>query len=143
MDAEQAALVQETFEQIQPIAGAVTDLFYKQLFKLDPSTRALFRGDMQQQQRKFIDMLGTILRQLNQIDEVIPEIEEMGRRHMHYGVQSKHYAMVGVALLGALRQGLGERFTPEVEVAWARTYALLADTMEQAAIRERLGVLAE
>jgi hemoglobin-like flavoprotein len=39
-------------------------------------------------------------------------------------------------LLWTLQEGLGERFTPEVQAAWTSAYALLADTMRAAAEEE-------
>lgn len=36
---------------------------------------------------------------------------------------------VGGALIHALRQGLGSRFTPELEAAWIVVYSVVADTM--------------
>jgi hemoglobin-like flavoprotein len=43
-----------------------------------------------------------------------------------------------VALLWALRQSLQQQFTPEIEAAWARTFALLTETMDEADGNERL-----
>lgn len=142
MDEDQIALVQASFEAIRPDADTVVALFYERLFTLDPSARALFQGDMHNQKQKFLDMLTAMLENLSHLDTITPEIQEMGRRHAHYGVQSRHYVTVGVALLWALRHSLGAHFTAETEAAWARAYALLADLMESAAVRERLGDVA-
>jgi hemoglobin-like flavoprotein len=38
-----------------------------------------------------------------------------------------------------LQEGLGERFTPEVQAAWTSAYTLLADTMRAAAAEEAAG----
>jgi hemoglobin-like flavoprotein len=63
-------------------------------------------------------------------------IEVLGRRHAGYGVKDEHYATVAAALLWALEQGLGARFTSDVRDAWAAAYGLLASTMQGAARRE-------
>ena len=51
MTPEQKTLVQNSFEQVLPIADVAAELFYGRLFELDPSLRHLFRGDMKAQGR--------------------------------------------------------------------------------------------
>jgi hemoglobin-like flavoprotein len=43
-----------------------------------------------------------------------------------------------MALLRTLDQGLGKRWTPNVEAAWVAAYTLLADTMKAAAAETSL-----
>jgi hemoglobin-like flavoprotein len=69
---------------------------------------------------------------------VLPHAQALGRQHAHSGVQNRHYVVAGVALLWALRQSLQQQFTPEIEAAWARTFALLTETMDEADGNERL-----
>ncbi len=133
MKTEQKFLVQKTFAQILPIADTVATLFYGRLFELDPSLRAMFNGDMPGQGRKLMSTLKLAVHNLDRLDEIIPALQELGRRHAGYGVKPDHYATVGVALLWILAQGLGDDFTPEVESAWAETYGLLAGVMKEAA----------
>ena len=72
-------------------------------------------------------------------------MEDLGRRHVGYGVADEHYDTVGAALLWTLEKGLGRAFTPEVKDAWATVYGVLATTMKNAAASEgalrRLGGL--
>ena len=63
-------------------------------------------------------------------------IEDLGRRHVGYGVKDEHYDTVGQALLWTLATGLGDAFTPETEQAWTEAYTLLATVMKQAAATE-------
>jgi nitric oxide dioxygenase len=65
-----------------------------------------------------------------------PVIEALGRRHAGYGVKDEHYTAVATALLWALEQSLGARFTPDVRDAWSAAYGLLASTMQGAARQE-------
>ena len=52
MTPRQVELVQSSWSAVEPIADAAAEMFYSKLFALDPSLRALFRGDMQEQGRK-------------------------------------------------------------------------------------------
>ncbi len=133
MNPEQIALVQTSFAQVLPIADTAAALFYGLLFELDSSLKPLFRGDMQEQGRKLMTMLRVVVNGLHRLDQLVPAVQELGRRHARYGVQDAHYDTVGTALLATLQQGLGEAFTPDVAAAWATAYTLLAETMKAAA----------
>jgi hemoglobin-like flavoprotein len=133
VNSEQITLVQASFAQVAPIADQAADLFYARLFELDPTLRGMFKGDMTEQKHKLIAMLTFTVNNLIQPEELLPAIQELGRRHAGYGVENRHYETLGAALLWTLEKALGEEFTPEVEAAWAAVYTLLATTMQQAA----------
>jgi hemoglobin-like flavoprotein len=129
----QKTLVQASFATIAPIADDAAVLFYRRLFELDPSLKALFRGDMAEQRKKLMQMLTAAVKGLDRLDQLVPVVEELGRRHAGYGVADRHYDTVGEALLWTLEKGLGRGFTPEVREAWVTVYGLLATTMRDAA----------
>lgn len=133
MTPEQIRLVQTSFQKVIPISETAADLFYHRLFELDPSLRGLFKGDMQEQGRKLMHMIHAAVLGLDKPETIIPTVRNLGKRHASYGVQSKHYATVGSALLWTLEQGLGKDFTPEAKTAWTDTYMLLAGVMQEAA----------
>ena len=133
MTPDQISLVQTSFAQVLPIADTAAALFYYNLFELDPSLRPMFRGDMAEQGRKLMTMLRVVVNGLTRLDQIVPAVQELGRRHARYGVRDEHYDTVGAALLSTLHQGLGDAFTPEVATAWATAYTLLAGTMKAAA----------
>lgn len=133
MTPDQIALVQSSFAHVVPISDTAATLFYTRLFELDPSLRPLFHTDMPSQGRKLMDMLRVVVSGLNRLDELVPAVQALGRRHATYQVEDQHYDTVGAALLWTLRQGLGEGFTAEVEDAWKAAYAVLSATMQAAA----------
>lgn len=124
--------VQDTFMKVLPISDAAATLFYDRLFELDPSTKALF-SNMAKQKKVLMDTLKTVVYSLHEFDTVRPAVRELGKRHVRYQVEERHYATVGQALLYALEKGLGSDFTPEVKQAWASAYTFLANTMKEAA----------
>ena len=126
-------LVQTTWAQVIPISDVAARLFYDKLFELDPEVRPLFTSDMEEQGRKLMQMITVAVQGLDDLDQTLPAVRGLGRRHADYGVQGEHYDTVGAALLWTLGQGLGDDFTPEVEEAWATTYAVLASVMKDAA----------
>jgi len=130
---EQKKLVQDSWEKVVPIADTAADLFYSRLFEIDPELKMLFKhSDMKEQKVKLLQMLGLAVRGLDNLEQLIPAVENLGRRHVGYGVQESHYDTVGDALLWTLEKGLGEDFTPEVLDAWTQTYMVLASVMKSA-----------
>lgn len=133
MNTKQVELVQSSFAKVLPIADDAASLFYMRLFELDPSLRAMFRGDMQEQGRKLMTMISVVVAGLKSLERIVPAVRALGIRHVAYGVRDEHYDTVGAALLWTLEKGLGADFTAEVHDAWAAAYTLLADTMKDAA----------
>lgn len=133
MTPENIALVKSSWQQVLPIQKAAAELFYGRLFELDPSLRPLFKGDMAEQGRKLMTMINTVVMSLDRLDPLLGAVEDLGRRHVAYGVTGAHYDTVGSTLLWTLGQGLGAQFTPPVEAAWTEAYTTLASVMKQAA----------
>lgn len=133
MTPEQVSLVQTSFKKVAPIADAAADIFYDRLFEMDPALRSLFPEQMGDQKKKLMQMLATAVTNLHQVGAIVPAVQDLGRRHVAYGIKPEHYDTVGGALLYTLEKGLGEDWTPEVAAAWTDTYVLVATTMKDAA----------
>ncbi len=133
MTPEQVTLVQESFKKVQPIAPQAADLFYGRLFEIAPQVRALFPEDLTEQKRKLMAMLTTAVVNLHRVGEIVPAVQELGRRHAGYKVTAEHYKPVGEALIWTLDKGLGDAFTPPVKAAWVEAYTTLANVMKSAA----------
>src|SRR4051812_16998284 len=131
--AAQKSLVQASFVDIATIADDAAVLFYQRLFELDPSLRQMFRGDMTEQRKKLMQMLTAAVKGLDHLEQLVPAVQNLGRRHAGYGVEDRHYEVVAEALLWTLAAGLGRGFTPDVRDAWVAVYTLLATTMKDAA----------
>jgi hemoglobin-like flavoprotein len=126
----QVKLVQESWKHVLPIKDEAAQMFYGRLFELDPGLQGLFKGEMSEQRRKLMTMLGVAVSSLDRVDTLQPVLRELGRKHGDYGVQPRHYETVGAALLWTLEQGLGPQFTADVRAAWTETYGVLAATMQ-------------
>lgn len=125
--------VQQSWISVAAIAPQAAELFYKNLFDADPSLRHLFRGDMTEQGKKLMTMIGVAVGKLDELDKLVPVLQGLGKRHGAYGVKDAHYAVVGGALLLTLEQGLGPAFTDDVRRAWTEVYGLMASVMMDAA----------
>lgn len=133
MTPEQITLVRDSFAKVAPIAPAAAAMFYDRLFALDPDLRPLFKGDMAEQGRKLMAMIGTAVANLDRPGDIVPAVQALGRRHAGYGVTPGHYETVASALLWTLQQGLGPDFTPAARDAWTSCYVVLSGEMKAAA----------
>lgn len=142
MTSEQINLVQASFKMIEPQAEEAAALFYDRLFEIDPRLQPLFKGDIREQGRKLMQMLGLAVKTLGRIEELVLALRTLGARHAGYGVEDRHYETVGSALLWTLEKGLGAAFTAETKEAWTVAYGLLAQTMKDAGSRSRTEAVA-
>lgn len=133
MTPTQIALVKTSFAQVAPIAATAADLFYGRLFEIAPRLRAMFPDDLTDQKKKLMAMLGTVVAGLDRLDTLMPAVRALGQRHKGYGVSAEDFYPVGSALLWTLEQGLGDSFTAETKDAWVTAYAVLSQTMIDAA----------
>lgn len=129
MTPDQVRLIRMSFAHVLPVSTAMAQAFYDRLFDIAPAVRPLFVNDIKAQGEKLVKMLASIVADLDRPDRLIPAAEALARRHVAYGTQDAHYAVVGKVLLWTLEQKLGPRFTPEVEGAWAAAYTMLAEVM--------------
>lgn len=133
MTPQQIQLIQDSWSKVVPIREQAAALFYGRLFELDPSVKPMFKGDMKEQGRKLMMLLNTVVTSLEKLGDLVPAVQDLGRKHVPYGVKPEHYDTVGAALLWTLGQGLGAAFTDEVKAAWTEAYVTLATVMKEAA----------
>jgi hemoglobin-like flavoprotein len=133
MTLQQIGLVQSTFRNIEPMATMAAGIFYKRLFEIEPTTTALFKGDIKQQGQKFMQVLAVAVGGLSNVSTLVPMIQQLGLRHAGYGVRAEHYESVRQALLWTLALTLQDAYTEDVRSAWSTAYALLAGVMKEAA----------
>jgi len=138
MRPEQVAMIRTTWAQVTPLGVAAAALFYQQLFALDPELASMFaHTDMEQQGKKLLQALGVVVATADRLQTIAPSLEELGRRHLAYGVVDRHYDTVGVALLATLEAALGNKFTAQVQEAWTTVYAGVANHMRTGARRSQ------
>lgn len=133
MTPDQAQLVKQSFAKVAPIAEQAAGLFYTRLFETAPEVKPLFKGDIKEQGRKLMATIGLAVSSLDRLPQLVPVVQDLGRKHAGYGVRDEHYDTVGAALLWTLEQGLGSDFTPETKAAWTEVYGILAGVMKEAA----------
>jgi hemoglobin-like flavoprotein len=135
LDPEQKHRLRKTFAIVERQSHVAALVFYQRLFELNPMLRPLFKTDIELQAAKLMDMLSSALSLLEKPEELNETLEELGARHVTYGVRTEHYETVGEALLAMLSTVLGKDFTADTRRAWTELYQLLATTMLRGAGR--------
>lgn len=85
----------------------VAQLFYGRIFQRYPEVRLMFLGDLRVQGRKFMTMIETVVKFLDEPEQARPALRDLGRRHVDYGVQPEHYDAVMACFIWALGQAIG------------------------------------
>lgn len=127
------AALKESWAQVAESGSAVPMYFYSHLFVSHPELRSLFPVSMTAQRDRLVAALVRIVSNVDQIDEVVGFIQQLGRDHRKFSVITDHYSAVGASLLATLQHFLGARWTPELAADWSAAYGLIAKTMVQAA----------
>lgn len=107
------------------------DVFYSKLFLLNPSLEKMFKSPKEIQSKKLVEMLHSIVLNLENLDGLTTEIEKMADSHQGYGAKPKHYKSVGEALIWTLANALGKDWNEEVQHAWIACYTILANKMQK------------
>jgi hemoglobin-like flavoprotein len=124
---EQIALVESTLSAVD--LDDLTADFYRRAFEADEALSAMFTSDPVVQRARFAAELAAIVDSIRALDTFEETTHALGARHRGYGVRSRHYVVMGTALLASLAAALGEGWTRDVEEAWTLAYNLTAESM--------------
>ncbi|GAA0909495.1 FAD-binding oxidoreductase [Virgisporangium ochraceum] len=111
----------------------VPQFFYARLFLAHPELRDMFPVSMATQSDRLVAALGRIVSEVDDLTDVTPVIQQLGRDHRRFQVRAEHYPFVGEALLATLQQFLGADWTPELAADWTAAYTVVATVMGDAA----------
>ncbi|SEO77113.1 globin domain-containing protein [Trujillonella endophytica] len=117
-------------------AAAVGDeaplYFYSHLFLSHPATRALFPLSMAHQRDRLFAALGEVVARVDDLDSLVPILQQLGRDHRKFGTVAAHYPAVGASLLATL-QHFDDDWNEALARDWTAAYGLVADVMIGAA----------
>lgn len=123
-------VLEQSFDLVAPRGDELMDRFYACLFALDPEVEKLFaKADMEEQKRKLLSTLVLLRTSLRNLEALVPTLQALGARHRDYGVEPRHYPLVGTALLEAMAMVGGERWQPAYTAAWSEAYAVVQSAM--------------
>lgn len=132
------ALVAETLERAKRENGGLQRLgqrFYQRLFEKYPAVKPLFNSPQEEQQKKLMASIATIVSSVTQPETMLPYLRAMGIRHIQYGTMDAHYPAVQENLVAVLEEHLSSegQWTPEMSENWNMALEVVSATMIEAA----------
>jgi NAD(P)H-flavin reductase/hemoglobin-like flavoprotein len=106
--------------------------FYAHLFLSHPETRELFPISMAHQRDRLFRALGEVVSRVDDLDSLVPILQQLGRDHRKFGALAAHYPAVGASLLATLEH-FDEDWDDELAAHWAEAYGVIAEVMIGAA----------
>jgi NAD(P)H-flavin reductase len=106
--------------------------FYAHLFLTHPATRTLFPLSMAHQRDRLFAALGEVVARVDDLDALVPVLQQLGRDHRKFGTVAEHYPAVGASLLATL-QHFDEDWNEALARDWTAAYELVAKVMIEAA----------
>jgi NAD(P)H-flavin reductase/hemoglobin-like flavoprotein len=106
--------------------------FYSHLFLSHPETRALFPVSMAHQRDRLFAALGDVVARVDDLEALVPILQQLGRDHRKFGTLAAHYPAVGGSLLATLEH-FDDEWTPELAKSWSEAYDVVATVMIEAA----------
>ncbi len=137
------AIVKATVPALAEHGSAITTTMYRRLFK-DDHIRALFNHSNQGEGGAQVHALAAAIlgyaQNIDNLGALAPIVERIAHKHVGYHILPEHYPYVATALLGAIKEVLGDAATEEVLTAWGDAYWFLAEIFKgrEAAIRAQI-----
>lgn len=133
MDSRAAALVRTTFKAVaadesghEKLAGS----FYAILFSALPQLREFFPASLDTQRERLVKAIAHVVDRLEEPDELLPFLAQLGRDHRKYAIGPEHYPAVGSSLITAVRTHADtELWTEETGHAWQECVGLITRAM--------------
>jgi len=126
MNEQVKAIVKSTAPLLKEKGEEITTAMYSILFEKHPEAKALFENASPDQYIKLANMVYAYAANIDQLDKLQSGIEKVAQIHVDVKVLPEHYPWVGEALLGAVKQVLGDAATDDVMDAWGQAYGFLS-----------------
>jgi nitric oxide dioxygenase len=125
-------LVKATVPALQEHGLAVTRRMYERMFQ-NPDIRDLFNqshhGETGSQPKALAAAVLAYAQNIDNLGALAPAVERIAQKHVGLNILPEHYPHVAEALLGAIKDVLGEAATDEILAAWGEAYWFLAHVL--------------
>ncbi|MGV1795092.1 NO-inducible flavohemoprotein [Rhizobium sp. A37_96] len=126
------SIVRATVPALAAHGTTITAAMYKRLFQ-DPAVRELFnqsnQGEGGRQTKALAQAILAYAQNIDNLAALGPAVERIAQKHVGLHILPEHYPHVATALLGAIKDVLGDAATDEILAAWGEAYWFLADIL--------------
>jgi nitric oxide dioxygenase len=110
----------------------ITRRMYERMFQ-NAAIRDLFNqshhGDAGAQPKALAAAVVAYARNIDNLGALASRVERIAQKHVGLNIVPEHYPAVAEALLGAIKDVLGDAATDDIMTAWGEAYWLLADVL--------------
>jgi nitric oxide dioxygenase len=125
-------LVKATVPALQEHGLAITKRMYERMFR-NEEIRDLFNqshhGETGSQPKALATAVLAYAQNIDNIGALAPAVERIAQKHVGLNILPEHYPHVAEALLGAIKDVLGDAATDEILAAWGEAYWFLAHVL--------------
>lgn len=122
-------IIKATAAPVSQHAEEITSRMYAILFEKYPETELLFKDADADQHKKLAAAIGAYAANIDNLAVLDKAVEKIAKAHVDSKIMPEHYPMVGVSLLEAVKDVLGDAATDEVIEAWKEAYFFLGDLL--------------
>ena len=138
MTPEAIALVKASYAAVTATPRQLAARFYQELFAVAPRLRPLFPTDLTLLQGHFEAALALVVRNLDEMDSLVPALRDLGAQHVHWGARPEDYATARDALVAAIG-ALSPSWNETLERHWrGAVTAIIVPMLEGAAVHTAL-----
>jgi hemoglobin-like flavoprotein len=124
------ALLRDSFNLVATTNPRITTRFYEILFERYPQAQAMFPvANRARQAEMLTGALVAVMDHLEDAPWLTDTLGALGEKHVGYGVTREMYDWVGACLLVALAETAGDKWSPELDAAWAEAYGVIVSLM--------------
>lgn len=123
-------IIKSTIPVLETHGEAITTRFYQRMFASRPELLNIFNQTNQRQGRQQTALANAVYAaavHIDNLENILPAVRQIGHKHRALGVLPEHYPIVGEHLLAAIKEILQDDATDEILGAWAEAYGAIAD----------------
>jgi hemoglobin-like flavoprotein len=128
---DEAGLVMASLARMSDRSDQLIASVYEELFARRPELRMLFPSDLKHQRAKLAGALRFVIENLRNAEHVVTALEELGQRHVAYGVKVSDLSSLGEALMIALETHDPNPWDDVTRKAWHSAYDSIARAMSR------------
>jgi len=122
-------IIKNSAELITSNDTKITSRMYEILFLKYPHVQTLFKNAPADQYMRLAEILSAYAVNIDKLERLKPALMVIASTHVGVGIKAAHYPMIGMVLMQAIEDVLGEKATLMFMDAWREAYQIVASTL--------------
>ncbi|GIV40595.1 MAG: hypothetical protein KatS3mg033_2395 [Thermonema sp.] len=129
LSTEEKAAVKEVWVQLLVHKKEWGLRFYERLFALHPHMQSLFKGNVEEQGQKLVNVLTLVASKLDKLELIRQEVKALAERHKQYNVKPEYYLPFINLLLSVLAEAMGDKWTETTDQAMRKIMFVMMEAV--------------